>query len=253
MDNTTSNIGNNNIIELKSKIEQLLLVIAEKQEEIQKNKNEEDKLKLQEEIDCYQKDLNENEKAMKELINNDGCADQSLAANTDKKYYFGRQPDEIDLHEEQPDEFGIDEHFYNCLEKLYSELEKEKSIEKLVLPKFEIISQGKNNFIFKNVKDVLRIINRPPKEHFIPWLANELKNTEVSLVSPEGSVRHGIRIKGRIDKKPQEKIMELMKKYVIKYVICNSCGSNESIIEKNQNTRKWVFTCDSCKTNYSLD
>ena len=181
MDNITSNIRYNNIIELKSEIEQLLIIIAEKQEEIQKIDNEEDKLNLQKEIDCYQKDLNENEEAMKELINNDGCADQS-SANTDKKYYFGGQPDEIDLHEEQPNEFDIDEHFYNCLEKLYSELEKEKSIEKLVLPKFEIISQGKNNFIFKNVKDVLRIINRPPKEHFIPWLANELKNTEVSLV-----------------------------------------------------------------------
>ena len=35
MDNTTSNIGNNNIIELESKIEQLLLIIAEKQKEIE--------------------------------------------------------------------------------------------------------------------------------------------------------------------------------------------------------------------------
>jgi len=47
--------------------------------------------------------------------------------------------------------------------------------------------------------------------------------------------------------------MELIKKYVLKYVICKSCKSSDSIIEKNQNTRKWVFTCDSCKTIYSLD
>ena len=36
MDIKTSNIGNNNIIELESKIEQLLIIIAEKQEEIRK-------------------------------------------------------------------------------------------------------------------------------------------------------------------------------------------------------------------------
>ena len=141
MDNTTSNIGNNNIIELESKIEQLLLIIAEKQKEIQKIKNEEDKLSLQKEIDCYQKDLNENEKAKEELIKNDGEIAQTL-----EDYLFSK---------------GLTDEIKNSIEEFHAWLRENLILTKNLIP---------HNIVIKIEGDqmILKIIDGLGSKAFFP-------------------------------------------------------------------------------------
>lgn len=134
--------------------------------------------------------------------------------------------------------------FEERLEEAYQILSQDDVIDKLVLPNpnIEVTTTNTN---WSNVKDFLRRVNRPPK-HFIDYLAKQL-NTEVTQKT--SSLKDGLII---IGKHKKQKIAPLIEKYMTESVICKSCSSYNSKIKKDDATRKWVFTCKTCKSTYTL-
>ena len=134
--------------------------------------------------------------------------------------------------------------FEQRLEEAYSLLNTDEILDKLVLPipKIQVTTTNTN---WSNVKDFLKKIKRPP-DHFINFLSIQL-DTDVNKRSDKLS--DGLII---IGKHKLLKISPLIEKYMNEYVICNSCGSYQSKISKDEKTRKWVFNCKNCKSVYTL-
>ena len=134
--------------------------------------------------------------------------------------------------------------FQERLEQVYEELQSENDVEKLVLPNPSIEVTTTNTY-WKNVKDFLRKVNRPPK-HFIEFLADQL-GTEVSQRS--SSLSQGIIL---IGKQKKQKILPLIEKYMKDYVVCKYCNCYKSKLKKDDTIRKYIFTCSNCKSSYSV-
>jgi len=134
--------------------------------------------------------------------------------------------------------------FEQRLEQVYTLINTGDIEEKLVLPNPDIEVTTTNTY-WKNVKDFLKKIKRPPK-HFIDFLAEEL-NTEVTQKT--SSLSNGLIL---IGKHKMQKITPLIEKYMNINVICKSCKSYNTKIKKNDKTRRYVFNCNKCKASYTL-
>lgn len=137
--------------------------------------------------------------------------------------------------------------FTTRLEKVYDILDMEKQAKsetKLVLPKPNIEITTTNTF-WHNVKDFLRKVNRPPG-HFIDFLGDQL-GTEVTKRT--SSLSKGLIIR---HKHPVHRILPLIEKYVKEYVLCKNCSSYCTKIKKDNDIRKYILTCKSCKSSYSV-
>ena len=131
------------------------------------------------------------------------------------------------------------------LNNVYDKLNEDKSnYDKLVIPKPELNTQNRKT-IWKNVKDFLIVIKRPP-EHFLYFLNNELDNIAEWLTESKSK---GILLKKKINIKD---ISRLIKRYIEKYVICKSCKITDTIIRKDKNYRLYILICNNCGTNYSV-
>lgn len=129
--------------------------------------------------------------------------------------------------------------FEEMLDQVY-ELLDENIKEKidLQIPEPVLIRSGNNN-IWKNIKEFLKITNKPP-DHLMHFLNVELSNV-VTWISDKKS--DGVIIKEKI--KP-EKIINLMKKYIVEYVICKSCKTNNIEITKDNKIRTYLLKCNNC-------
>ena len=128
-------------------------------------------------------------------------------------------------------------------EKLESYTNNIKMQSKITLPKPELIKHG-HHFIWKNMKDFLRIVNKPP-EHVVKFFSEELK-CQITWITESKS--DGINID--YNKLSSTTINELMKKYVLEYVYCKKCTSTNSIISKDSQLRKYLFVCQNCGDQY---
>ena len=134
--------------------------------------------------------------------------------------------------------------FESRLEEVYNHLTQEDKVEKLILPK-PTIEVTTTNTIWHNVKEFLKVVNRPPK-HFIDFLSDEL-GTEVSQKS--SSLSHGLIL---IGKQGPKKVLPMIEKYMKDFVVCKYCNSYKSKIKKDETIRKYVFYCKSCKADYTI-
>ena len=132
--------------------------------------------------------------------------------------------------------------FESMLDDVYSQLgEKQKT--KLQIPQ-PVLNITTTNTYWKNVKDFLKIIRRPP-DQFIDYLKGELD--DVNWLSSSKS--DGIVIIGKIKK---DKIIRLIQDYMNKYVVCKICKSNYSKLKFDNTIKKYKFTCKDCLCEYNI-
>uniref|UniRef100_A0A6C0EBT6 Translation initiation factor IF2/IF5 domain-containing protein n=1 Tax=viral metagenome TaxID=1070528 RepID=A0A6C0EBT6_9ZZZZ len=126
---------------------------------------------------------------------------------------------------------------YQLLE-VYSE-------DKLVLPKLET-EINMSRLYWKNIMEYLKVLNRSP-DHFYIFLKNELCNNEINWYS--GNKDDGILIRGK--NKKNTEIIELIKKYINKYVICSCCKKINTELNKIT-SKKYEFKCLCCEMTKCL-
>ena len=50
----------------------------------------------------------------------------------------------------------------------------------------------------------------------------------------------------------EKSVCNLLSKYVENYVVCDQCGSINSILKRNKVDRVWTFQCRSCNATKNL-
>ena len=134
--------------------------------------------------------------------------------------------------------------FESMLDSVYKDLEKTFVNKKLVVAKPEIIISSTNTY-WKNIKKILKQINRDP-DHFLIYLNNEINN--VNWLT--NSKSDGLVIIGKYKK---DKINNLLKKYITTYVICSSCNTSYSYLIKDKTIKKYKFICNNCNSTYFVN
>lgn len=134
------------------------------------------------------------------------------------------------------------ETFDEMLNDLYLNLNLKKTNLKLVLPDPVLVKSG-NKTIWKNVNDFIKLCNRD-SEHFINYINTESSTQAfwVSDIKEEGCIF--------TTKTKKDYVYELMKKYITDQILCKSCQSLDTKIEKNKELRKYKFICNNCKNEY---
>ena len=128
------------------------------------------------------------------------------------------------------------------LDSLYLNLNTKKSKFEILLPEPLLVKSG-HKTIWKNTKDFLKLINRDP-DNFILFINTNAMSGTYWLTD---SVSNGCIFQNKTTK---EHIYEIMKKYIMNQVLCKSCQSLDTIIEKNKDIRKYNFFCNNCKNEY---
>ena len=135
--------------------------------------------------------------------------------------------------------------FENMLDELYNNLDQNNELVSVVLPDPQLIKNG-SNIIWKNVKEFLKIANRPP-EHFVNYIHKDC-NYKVNWITDsksDGLIFNQKKIK-------VVNIIDIMKTYLKEFVICKSCKSYKTHIVKDQTIRKYNFICLNCKNEYYI-
>lgn len=132
--------------------------------------------------------------------------------------------------------------FESMLDEVYNNLELKKK-KKLVLPKLDINVSTTNTY-WKNIKPFLKTIKRGP-EHFVLKMNHNVGET--NWVSSSKS--DGVVIIGKIKK---AKIISFIQNYMKTYVMCNSCNSINTELNKNNSIRKYQLLCKDCKCCYTI-
>lgn len=137
------------------------------------------------------------------------------------------------------------ESFEDMLNELYDNLDQNNKVVSVALPEPKLIKNG-NNIIWKNVKEFLRLTNRPP-DHFTTFL-NKDCNCQVNWITESKS-------DGLIFTQKKIKavhIIDYMKLYLKEYVVCKSCKSYNTTIIKDSSIRKYNLICLNCKNEYYI-
>ena len=133
--------------------------------------------------------------------------------------------------------------FEERLDKAYENLTKPQ-VEVLQLPNPDVEISSTNTY-WKNPKDFLKKINRPP-QHFISFCTKHL-NTEVTQKTAKLSEGFVI-----IGKHKKTTFIPLLKRYISEYVTCKACGSYKTKFKKDDTIRKYQLTCKDCGSSYYL-
>lgn len=111
-------------------------------------------------------------------------------------------------------------------------MEPKAKVERLELPKPDIIWVGKKTF-FRNFIDFSRIIRRDPN-HILMFLAKELA-TAVSMDGDRAIF---------IGRKDRQSFSVLINRYIKDFVSCPVCGSPDTRLEKIK--RLQFLVCEAC-------
>eukprot|EP00871_Galdieria_phlegrea_P001937 jgi/Galph1/2744/GphlegSOOS_G1416.1 len=106
----------------------------------------------------------------------------------------------------------------------------------------QIAREGSKKTVFMNFGDICNSIHRQP-EHLLSYMSAEMGTT--------GNLQEGGRLvlKGRFQPKGIENVL---RRYILEYVICKSCRSAESILMRDANTRLYFLQCESCGASRSV-
>lgn len=137
-------------------------------------------------------------------------------------------------------------HVQNCMDNTYSDLLERcsfvnKTKTKLGIKPPIVQKDGSKRSVWINFNDTYVSLKRDPK-HILQFFLNELTTT--------GSIDANNRliIRGNFNSSDFEK---LLKRYIHRYVMCNSCKSIDTIIH---NESRLIFIhCNQCNTKYTID
>ena len=127
--------------------------------------------------------------------------------------------------------------FEERLDEVYQKLGTKKS-KKITIPK-PILERGTTKIHWKNVKQLLKIIRRPP-DHFISFLNSEIDNKASWKTASKSD---GMLLTGRFTIKD---IYRLITKYLNTYVTCSICQSVNTSIKRDVSLRKYQLHCKNC-------
>ena len=135
---------------------------------------------------------------------------------------------------------SIDDMFNNMLNEAYKILEyNEPIIYNLNLPQLDIEITS-NRIYWKNLDTYLKILNRD-FDHFMIFIKNEFCDRSINWYSNnkiDGIIIHGKYLK-------QNNIIDLVKKYINTTVICSSCFSPNTTVNRSI-AKKYIFNCIQC-------
>jgi len=117
-----------------------------------------------------------------------------------------------------------------------------ESRKKFTLRPPQIAREGSKKTVFMNFGDICKSIHRQP-EHLLAYMSTEMGTT--------GNLQEGGRLvlKGRFQPKGIENVL---RRYILEYVICKSCRSPESTLMRDANTRLYFLQCESCGATRSV-
>ncbi len=139
---------------------------------------------------------------------------------------------------------NIDENFMKMLNDTYKQIEERTACNSKLIVPLPVIELSTTNTYWKNVKTILKKINRPP-EHFIEHVRKELNTGEWQQSKSDGIVLIG--------KFNITQITHITQSYIKKYVMCNICNSSNTIFEKNKDLRILFLLCNKCNSKYSIN
>ena len=132
------------------------------------------------------------------------------------------------------------DNFELMLDKLYDKININNNNTKIVLPKPIMIKSG-NKTIWKNPDEFINMFNRQ-SEDFTSYINNKT-TSNINWISE--SLSDGCIFDTKVKK--DDYIYDLMKRYVTDRILCKSCKSIDTVLIKDQNLRKYKFTCNNCK------
>jgi translation initiation factor 2 beta subunit (eIF-2beta)/eIF-5 len=134
--------------------------------------------------------------------------------------------------------------FNEMLDDVYSQLGTFKS-DTFILPKPELIKDT-TRVIWKNIKTFLKRTHTPP-EHLEKFISQETgkKINWFSDSISDGIIIHERRIY-------ENDIINLMKKYVDVYVLCNICKNSQTEMHRNIEIKKYYIKCNHCNSTYTI-
>ena len=134
----------------------------------------------------------------------------------------------------------------NCMDNTYSDLLERCSFANKIKTKIGIKppiiqKDGSKRSVWTNFNDTYICLNRDHK-HILQFFLNELTTT--------GSIDANNRlvIRGNFNSSDFEK---LLKRYIHRYVMCNSCKSIDTVIYNE--SRLSFIHCNQCNTKYTID
>merc|ERR1740138_31356 len=129
---------------------------------------------------------------------------------------------------------------YCILKKNNPELKGEKR--KTILKPPQVAREGSKRTSFINFQELCILMGRPP-DHVMQFLLSEIGSSG----SLDGSMC--LIIKGRYLPKDFERVL---RRYMLEYVLCNSCKSAETSLDKDQNKRLMFIKCCQCKASRTV-
>jgi translation initiation factor 2 subunit 2 len=132
------------------------------------------------------------------------------------------------------------ERAYRTLREYNPELTGERR--RTILTPPQVVREGVKKTVFINFLDLCKSMNRK-HDHVIQFLMAELGASG----SLDGSMR--LNVKGRFLPKAFENVL---RRYMIEYVLCYSCKSPDTQLSKDQSSRLVYMKCSQCGSTRSV-
>lgn len=131
--------------------------------------------------------------------------------------------------------------FFDLLRTQHPDLAGEGRTRSYKIPPPQMLREGNKKTIFANLAEICKKMKRS-EEHVIAFLFAELGTTG----SVDGSRR--LVIKGKFLQKQLENVL---RRYIMEYVTCNTCKQPDTDLKKGEN-RLYFVTCNSCGSRRSV-
>lgn len=137
---------------------------------------------------------------------------------------------------------------YNfLLERLYVNLfnnnpELTQKKDKVRLKPLEVCKEGTRKTVFTNFSNLCKELNRD-KDHLMLFITSEL----CVNASIDGNERLIIR-----GKYSPSQIQKIVTNYITQYVLCQSCKSMDTLIDRDKSTRLAFLRCNVCQASMSI-
>jgi len=139
--------------------------------------------------------------------------------------------------------------FNSMLDDVYEKLGS-NTVDHLILPD-PVLEKTTTRFVWKNCKAFLKITKTSP-DHLLDFMRNQIDN-KIRIDWFSESISDGLIIHERTNiSKMTNKIVALMKKYIIDFIICKICNKANTSMTKDLDLRKWKVTCSDCNSDYII-
>lgn len=145
----------------------------------------------------------------------------------------------ITTNEEYTYEFLLDRVF-SKLSSNNPELTQKK--DKVRLKPLEVCKEGTRKTVFTNFSNLCKELNRD-KDHLLLFITSEL----CVNASIDGNERLIIR-----GKYSPSQIQKIVTNYITQYVLCQSCKSMDTLIDRDKSTRLGFLRCNVCQASMSI-